>query len=367
MATFKRSKTGPWWYKFTVRGELVCRSARTHDREAANELEAIVKARYWRRNELGESAHTWGEAVERYQREASWRASTRKRNLYALRFFERLTDIPLAEIKANEVRAAADYVYRFQRPASGNRILAVFRSVLRACVGWGWLEHCPPVSMAHVADKEPQWLTKEQCQALLREVPEHTRAPLIFSILTGLRMANVRDLTWDRVDLERGHLWVPSSHYKTKKTLGLSLSAAAVRLLSALPRECQHVFTYKGERVKDRWNTRAFRNARKRAGVADIRWHDLRHTFASWLAIEGASELVLMQLGGWTSTKMPARYAHLRASDTRQWVDAVGAKIGTALEMEQKDDANPLNLVPGRGLEPPTRALRMRAAIRRVK
>jgi integrase len=58
-------------------------------------------------------------------------------------------------------------------------------------------------------------------------------------------------------------------------------------------------------------NTKAWRNALKRAGVTDCRWHDLRHTWASWLIQNGTPLFDLQEMGGWKSAAMVRRYAHL--------------------------------------------------------
>jgi integrase len=58
-------------------------------------------------------------------------------------------------------------------------------------------------------------------------------------------------------------------------------------------------------------NTEAWRKALKRAGIADFRWHDLRHTWTSWHVQAGTSLHVLQELGGWSDFKMVQRYAHM--------------------------------------------------------
>lgn len=58
-------------------------------------------------------------------------------------------------------------------------------------------------------------------------------------------------------------------------------------------------------------NTKAWRNALKRAGIADFRWHDLRHTWASWLIQNGTPLYDLQERDGWKSAAMVRRYAHL--------------------------------------------------------
>ena len=71
-----------------------------------------------------------------------------------------------------------------------------------------------------------------------------------------------------------------------------------------------HVFSYKGNSVTV-VNTKAWKSALKRAGIDNFRWHDLRHTWASWHAQAGTPLNVLQELGGWESVEMVRRYAHL--------------------------------------------------------
>jgi integrase len=359
MALYKRSPGGPWWTRFTVRGKPVRRSTFTTERERAEEYETSLRARFWRQVQLGEQVHTWREAVIRYRREAVWRKHTKDANERALKALARLDPVAVAAINVDVVEAIRKHLAP-RGPSASNRTLAVLRGVLKACVKWGWLTHAPPVTLAHIPEREPLFLSGEQCAALMMELPQHLRAPALFSALTGLRMANTRDLTWDRVDLERGHLWIQSSHYKGKRSMGLPLSPQAIQLLASLPREGQYLFTYRGQKIRGTFNTKAFRLARQRAGLT-CRWHDLRHTFASWLAREGASDRVLQAMGGWTSARMPSRYAHLRSDDMRPWALAVGTNAVTALSaaLRQDDEKASEIMVPEIGIEPTTPSLRM--------
>ena len=68
--------------------------------------------------------------------------------------------------------------------------------------------------------------------------------------------------------------------------------------------------TYEGNPIRY-VNTKAWLNALKRAGIADFRWHDLRHTWASWLIQNGTPLYDLQEMGGWKSAAMVRRYAHL--------------------------------------------------------
>jgi integrase len=328
VAIYKRSPGGPWHVKFSSGGKVIRRSSGSTDRKFAEEYETTLRARYLRQAKLNETVHTWKDATTKYLKEAKWRPTTRATNEYALTFFTPIDRLPLADLDARAVASARGYVELEQSPASANRIMAVFRGVLSKCVEWGWLDHAPKVKSVTIDQKDIEPLTAEQFMRLENELPQHLRGPARFSVLTGLREANVSGLKWSQVDLVEGRVTIPSSHYKTKRIYSATLSAAAVEVLKAQPRVSDYVFTYDGGRVT-RFNNHAFRKARARAGLPHLRWHDLRHTFASWMAQAGASDRVLQQAGGWTSPRMLVRYAHLRGDDLRQFVDAVGTKVGT--------------------------------------
>jgi integrase len=126
-------------------------------------------------------------------------------------------------------------------------------------------------------------------------------------------MRSQAKLEWSRVDLTAGRLWVPGYQMKAKKALGIPLSRRAkrtLRALRALTPDSRYVHEWRGKRIDD-FNTAAFKAAVKAAGVAPLRWHDLRHTWASWHVQGGTSLHELMQLGGWASLAMVQRYAHL--------------------------------------------------------
>ena len=117
---------------------------------------------------------------------------------------------------------------------------------------------------------------------LRQELPEHLADMALFSVPTGLRQANVKDLEWQYVDIDRMHLWIPGSKHKNGKPHSVPLNEMALSVLRKLQgRHPTRVFTFRGEPVVQ-VSTLAWRKALERAVIADFRWHDLRHTFATW-------------------------------------------------------------------------------------
>ncbi len=144
----------------------------------------------------------------------------------------------------------------------------------------------------------------------------------------GLRKANMCQLTWDRVDLSRRQAWIPASSSKSKKTIPVRLNDSAVAVLVAQRgKHGVRVFTYKGKPIGNT-NTKAFRAAVAKAGVAPFRWHDLRHTWASWHVQNGTPLAVLKELGGWSSYDMVLKYAHLAGDHLSQYADNIGTAEG---------------------------------------
>ncbi len=166
-----------------------------------------------------------------------------------------------------------------------------------------------------------RWLTHEEAERLIAELPEHLAEMVRFSLATGLRKANVTGLEWSQVNLHRRMAWVHPDQAKARKGIGIPLNAEAMLVLRRQMEKHPHfVFTYRGRPVRS-VNTKAWKAALNRAGIADFRWHDLRHTWASWHVQAGTPSHALQELGGWESAEMVRRYAHLASDHLAEYAD----------------------------------------------
>jgi integrase len=91
------------------------------------------------------------------------------------------------------------------------------------------------------------------------------------------------------------------------------------------------VFTYKG-RPLGQVNTRSWRNALKRAGIENYRWHQLRHVWATWHVMSGTTVAELQELGAWKSELMVKRYAHFAQEQLRAAANRLGKHTATRLQ-----------------------------------
>ena len=146
-----------------------------------------------------------------------------------------------------------------------------------------------------------------------------------FALATGLRQANVLGLKWSDVDMNRRTAWVHADEAKGGEAIGVPLNDEAMAVLNEEKgKHPDRVFTYKG-RFLGQVNTRSWRNALKRAGIKNFRWHDLRHVWATWHVMAGTTMAELQELGAWKSALMVKRYAHFAPEQLR----AAAARLAT--------------------------------------
>ena len=216
----------------------------------------------WDQHRLGvKPRRSWKDAVVRWLSETSEKATHHedKRKLIWLHSF--LGELTLNEITLDVIDEIKAAKLKEATKGTTNRYLALVRSILlRARDEWEWVDKVPKVRLFKETASRERSLTREEAGKLLDELPPHQRDVVLFALATGLRQMNVLKLEWSQIDLERRHAWI---------------------------------------------------HALQRAGITDFRWHDLRHTWATWQRQAGTPTHELQRLGGWLTGAMVERYAHL--------------------------------------------------------
>lgn len=185
---------------------------------------------------------------------------------------------------------------------------------------WEWLDRVPKVRLLPEPKLRVRYLEQEDFRRLLVELPEHLASLVVFSLETGLRQSNVKELTWSQVDMERGQAWIHADQAKGKKAFNVPLSGAALSVIrQQVGKHPVYVFSFRGKPIRY-VNNSAWKSALKRAGITDFRWHDLRHTWATWHRQKDTPLHVLQELGAWKSPEMVRRYAHLSGDHLRRHV-----------------------------------------------
>lgn len=314
MSLYKRKGTAQWWVAFSVDGQRVQESAGTTDRRAAQEYHDRRRAELWEQRRLGvKPRRSWEEAVLRHLSESSHKR-TLVTDRYHLAWMQaHLEGMELAAI----TRDVADQMVQAglaegAKPSTVNRRSQLLRAILRkAQADWEWIDRVPRLRMLKEPEGRTRWLSRDEAARLLAELPEHLRSMARFSLATGLRQGNVKGLRWAQIDLERCRAWVTAEEAKGRRAIPVPLNVEAMQVIEEhIGRHPQFVFTFQGKPITQ-VGTKAWRGALQRAGIENFRWHDLRHTWASWHAQNGTPLHVLQALGGWRDPAMVQRYAHL--------------------------------------------------------
>ena len=313
MSLYKRTDSPHWWIKISHSGTTIQRSTGTEDKAQAREYHDKLKASLWEQQRLGvKPRRAWKEAVVRWLAETAEKA-THQEDVKKLRWLDPfLGNLMLDEITLDVIDGIKAEKLKTSGKATVNRYLALVRAILlRSRDEWEWLDKVPKVKLFKEGPGRERSITVEEAETLLGELPEHQRDVVTFTLATGMRQSNVLGLEWSHVDLEARHAWVGANDSKNGKPITVPLNATAMEVLRRqLGKHPQRVFTYAGKPLGSA-NTRAWRKALKRAGIENFRWHDTRHAWASWHRQSGTPTHELQRLGGWRSSVMVERYAHL--------------------------------------------------------
>ena len=284
---------------------------------------------------------TFGQALDRYRAHAkvevpSYHSYTEP----ALKVWEDgipndtlLGRVTPAMIDAIKVRRAQEV-----KKCSVDRNLQVLRRLFNWCIEQSLAAENPVrhVKFFRAETKRLRYLTNDEYKHLLDEAAKVKRSRFLpeaieLSVHTGLRRGNLFGLKWAWVDWLNRVIRVPRSKSGRPHAVPLNATAyAALQCLWAGRSDSPYVFAHAkgknaGEAVQD--PKRGFHTAVENAGIEDFRWHDLRHTFASWLVMRGASLRAVAELMGHQTMQMTMRYAHLspgHLSNEVRLLDGVG-------------------------------------------
>lgn len=298
------------------------------------EREQLRKRDFPEETVLEESKLTFGDLVSLYQKNhlRNKAGSTKERydcilRKYILPAFSKsiASDIRISEVD--------EWFMRLQlrtdlSPKSLNLCLTLFKGVFNWSVGRQFIETNPasPIKLLSLEEPEVTYWTKNEIKRFLAHMAnDHYYPVFVIALNTGMRLNEITGLQWDMVDLQRGSIRVArtwckdeerlKNKTKGKKPRNVYINETLRRVLAEcrLRNEGPWVVTEpNGERFQSRnFTQRVFKPRCKEIGVRSIRFHDLRHTFASHFVMNGGDLYVLQKLLGHHSVTMTERYAHL--------------------------------------------------------
>ena len=380
MSLYKRG--GIWWCSFRAKGHATVKeSAGTSDRTAAQEYHDRRAAELWRVRKLGDRprvafADAAADWLTGYSRDKKSHVDDKLHlsTMLALKKGDTLMLPPwLEELTTARMTAIRDHLRetRGMTPTTLNKYLSVLSGIWKYAHLREKVAAVPAIPTfkrkQRGGGKKFTVLTPQQAATFFKELPGHLLPMVRFALSTGLRDANVRGLLWENVDLGRRVARVWGEDAKAGELIPVPLSDDAIAVLQGcLGQHPTHVFTYAkiGKEGKILWrrpmtsgsNNTGFRKARKRAGLLGLRWHDLRHTWATWHAQAGTPAIVLQALGGWKDSRMVRTYTHLAAVDLLDHANAIrlpspllsaGTNSSTVAVSEDSGVEENLNVISG--------------------
>lgn len=278
---------------------------------------------------------TFKAALDRYYLLKGRKKSIREDRRLGTVLLARFGDVPLSEITAAKISA-----YKAERlavtssrlkaplsPASINRPLAFLRTVLRiASREWEVLPAVPHIKLEKERRGRERWLMSEEAVRLLdacRAKSPDLADMVEVAIYTGMRQGEILGLTWPMVDRSRGVVILPETKNGKSREVPLNGPADAVLARRQATAAGSLVFP------STRWDAyrRAWRKALQDAKLGGLKFHDLRHTFASWVMQAGGTLPELKDLLGHSSLTMVMRYAHLSPEHLRSAVSRLDGAL----------------------------------------
>lgn len=322
MPLYQRPGSPFWWYSFTLNGVRFRGSTGTEDKRKARlieaEAEAQARARRTHRDawRLRDCFGSYWDEHARHKRSCDF-LFNKLENLSRLLGKDKLiTDLTNADLLD----------YRARRRGEGLAAHSVNRdlAVLKAALNHAGQLHGQPLPalawrriMVAEAPARVRFLSQAEYAALLAAADEPMQLAIRFAVATGLRKSNVMGLTWAQVDLARRTITVP---VKGGKLHTVRLTDELRAMLGRIRDRRGQVFDLRN--FRKRWEA-----AVKDAGLTDFRFHDLRHTFASWARMNGADIADICDALGHSSIAVTMRYAHIEPTEHRSAFDRVSSAV----------------------------------------
>lgn len=226
-------------------------------------------------------------------------------------------------------------------PYKANRVRALLSKMFNLAIGWGWRSDNPIKGVEKYKEHQRhRWLNDEELEKLWVVLDSYSNPSVANAIrlllFTGSRRNEVLHATWDQFDLEKGVWTKPAHSTKQNRMEHLPLSTQVIEILKQMKSCSNSPYLFPGkipdkpiQGIKKAWTT-----IRNRAGLPNVRLHDLRHTHASHLVSSGLSLSIVGKLLGHTQASTTQRYAHLADTPLREAAELFGLKMDKLLEKQ---------------------------------
>lgn len=267
----------------------------------------------------------------------SWR---NLENMHELRVTQRFGDLRLDRIRKGEVQRFLNELKEAGLAgATCDHHGKLLRQTLSLAVEWGYLESNPltGLKLFNLDNRTEVYLEGKNLQQLLEVLATDQNRMvcniILFLLATGARREEALQATWASIDSDNKVWHVSAEVSKSRRRRSIVLNQVALDVINSLGTKGKSEYLFISSRSGERMTTisKVWDRIRRSAGLPNLRLHDLRHSYASFLANAGCNEFQIMQALGHASTVTTRRYVHLSNEAMQKAAGAASDRITEAL------------------------------------
>lgn len=219
--------------------------------------------------------------------------------------------------------------------ATADHYVKLIRQMLNKAVEWEVIEVNPiaRIKLFNPDNRQENYLAPSELESLLTVLRTDANRPVcnvaFFLLSTGARLNEALSATWEHID-KTNRVWrIPATTSKSKRIRSVPLNDSAMELLGQLGSEGGSGYLFISDRTGERlsWINRVWARLRKEAGLPNLRLHDLRHQYASFLVNSGRTLYEVQKILGHSSHSVTERYAHLSTASLADAANSASAVL----------------------------------------
>jgi integrase len=214
------------------------------------------------------------------------------------------------------------------QPATINRELICLQAVFSLARKKGKLDGENPVKGIKSLEErklETRVLDEDEARHLIEASTGYLRFMIILALNTAMRKGEILSLRWKNIDFDDGYIYIVQTKSNTPRKVPMNLIVKTA--LSGIKKGGEFVFQSTKTETRFRDMFRSFKTACRKAGVPDLRFHDLRHTAATWMVMGGTDLVSVKEILGHANIQMTMRYAHPTPENKRRAVNVLASKF----------------------------------------
>lgn len=327
MPIYKRGKF--YWIDIsTPDGKRIRRSTKISDKLKAQEYYDKIKHEQWAIERLDKKPDRFTDDLLMLGiKDADGQSSYSNKKIYAKYFRAVFANRNIATITGSEILDKLPTHNNVTGKRLSNATINRYRAFIIRCFSlahkMGWIDKCPYVARLREPKVRVRWIEKDTANELIKNLRLDWMKKIVsFALLTGMRKGEIFSLTWNNINLRRRVASITADNAKSGRGRAIPLNDDAISILMNIEKNSKYVFSVDGSKINQISRT-DFANAVKLTGLDDFRFHDLRHTWASWHIQNGTPLMILKEMGGWETLEMVNKYAHLSGEHLAKYSNTV--------------------------------------------